>query len=471
MELQGVLQSSPFIGLSATPTSRRYLLSMMATPNSPALFHFSSQSSPFGSRQPKPLWIRTRPLQSSPSASTTKPSLTATSNNLNPKDQDLVFVAGATGRVGSRTVRELLKLGFRVRAGVRDVQRAETLIQSVRQMKLDTEFATEGVQYVEKLDIVECDLEKPEEIGVALGNAWVVICCIGASEKEVFDVTGPYRIDYQASKNLIDAATVAKVGHFIFVSSLGTNKVGFPAAILNLFWGVLIWKRKAEVALISSGLPYTIVRPGGMERPTDSYKETHNVNLSLEDTLFGGQVSNLQVAELIAYMAKNPSVSFYKVVEVIAETTAPLRPFRELLLEIPSRSTVVYSSKELGASRNMDPVFTFSDAPNTPSEKKPVDDDSLIKGPMSLYTAYEDLKPPSSPKPNPPGQQGKATLDSSVMEAPPPSLGENGAPDIVTAIGNGSVQELAYPCSPYHVYDDLKPPTSPSPRAPNSLSA
>jgi hypothetical protein len=38
-----------------------------------------------------------------------------------------------------------------------------------------------------------------------------------------------------------------------------------------------------------------IVRPGGMERPTDAYKETHNITLSQEDTLFGGQVSNLQV--------------------------------------------------------------------------------------------------------------------------------------------------------------------------------
>lgn len=38
-----------------------------------------------------------------------------------------------------------------------------------------------------------------------------------------------------------------------------------------------------------------IVRPGGMERPTDAYKETHNTTLSKEDTLFGGQVSNLQV--------------------------------------------------------------------------------------------------------------------------------------------------------------------------------
>lgn len=58
---------------------------------------------------------------------------------------------------------------------------------------------------VEKLEIVECDLEKQDQIGPALGNASVVLCCIGASEKEIFDITGPYRIDYVATKNLIEA--------------------------------------------------------------------------------------------------------------------------------------------------------------------------------------------------------------------------------------------------------------------------
>lgn len=55
------------------------------------------------------------------------------------------------------------------------------------------------------LEIVECDLEKSDGIASALGNASTVICCIGASEKEVFDITGPFRIDYLATKNLIDA--------------------------------------------------------------------------------------------------------------------------------------------------------------------------------------------------------------------------------------------------------------------------
>ncbi|GER50399.1 NAD(P)-binding Rossmann-fold superfamily protein [Striga asiatica] len=121
------------------------------------------------------------------------------------KDGNLVFVAGATGRVGSRTVRELLKLGFNVRAGVRSVQRAGSLVQSIENMKL--EVVADGTKPMDKFELVECDLEKPEHIRPGIGNSSIVICCIGASEKEIFDITGPYRIDYQATKNLIDADT------------------------------------------------------------------------------------------------------------------------------------------------------------------------------------------------------------------------------------------------------------------------
>lgn len=42
------------------------------------------------------------------------------------------------------------------------------------------------------------------------------------------------------------------------------------------------------------------VRAGGMERPTDAYKKTHNLVVARRDTTFGGQVSRLQVAELVA---------------------------------------------------------------------------------------------------------------------------------------------------------------------------
>lgn len=452
-----------------------------------------------GSRKLQLVHIRAQ--QSSGARRFSSTAVETTSENVNLKDNDVVFVAGATGRVGSRTVRELLKLGFRVRAGVRSAQRAENLLRSVREMKLDTD-TTGGLQPIEKLEIVECDLEKRDRIIPALGRASVVICCIGASEKEIFDVTGPYRIDYLATKNLIDAATIAKVNHFILLTSLGTNKVGFPAAILNLFWGVLIWKRKAEEALIDSGLPYTIVRPGGMERPTDSFKETHNMTLSQEDTLFGGLVSNLQVAELMAFMAQNRDLSYCKVVEVVAETTAPLTPMGELLVKIPSKRDDLYKTETSEAAERPEPSppkstvtqaatisekepteeksveldaptqkpdaepakNSISEVPTVLTEKETVEDSSVAPRPLSPYTVYEDLKPPTSPSPSPPGNSRNEPVETSktvdgVQKVIDGTLMENIPQEI---------QESTFYLSPYPVYDDLKPPTSPTPTAPNS---
>ena len=40
-------------------------------------------------------------------------------------DNSTVFVAGATGRLGARIVRELLSQGFKVRAGVRNMEKAD----------------------------------------------------------------------------------------------------------------------------------------------------------------------------------------------------------------------------------------------------------------------------------------------------------------------------------------------------------
>lgn len=47
-------------------------------------------------------------------------------------------------------------------------------------------------------------------------------------------------------------------------------------------------------ALERSGMSYCIVRPGGMERPKDDYKESHNLVIKPRDSLFGGQVCYLK---------------------------------------------------------------------------------------------------------------------------------------------------------------------------------
>lgn len=73
-----------------------------------------------------------------------------------------------------------------------------------------------------------------------------VISCVGAPETATLDPSAPRRIDGDGSVALVEAAAAAGVKQFVMVTSLGTGKVGFPAAVLNLFWGVLSEKRKAE---------------------------------------------------------------------------------------------------------------------------------------------------------------------------------------------------------------------------------
>lgn len=249
------------------------------------------------------------------------------------QDPMTVFVAGSTGRLGIRIVRELAAAGFKVRAGVRSQERADEFDE-----RLD--LLCESIGDLDRkarsqIKVVYCDLQDEESIKPAIGNASRVICAVGAAESEFTNLAAPKQIDFEATETLIDVAASCDIPQFILVTSLGTGKIGFPAGVLNLFGGILIWKRKAEEALERSGMSYLIVRPGGMERPKDNHKYTHNVRLATRDTLFGGTVSRLQIAELITAAVISPESVTNKCVEVVAETEAPLQEYESLLAGMP----------------------------------------------------------------------------------------------------------------------------------------
>ncbi|MCL4791921.1 MAG: SDR family oxidoreductase, partial [Gammaproteobacteria bacterium] len=87
-----------------------------------------------------------------------------------------------------------------------------------------------------------------------------VISAIGAKGKD-----GPSRpevIDYEGVKNLSAAASAAGVKQFVLVSSRSVTQKDHP--LNRMFGDVLIWKLKGENALRASGVPYTIIRPGGL---------------------------------------------------------------------------------------------------------------------------------------------------------------------------------------------------------------
>lgn len=158
----------------------------------------------------------------------------------------VVVVAGATGRTGRLVLEQLAKDGrFKVRALARDPAKAKREI---------------GAAY----DWVAADVTKPETLLAPLRGATYVVCAIGATERS--GPNGPEFVDYGGVVNLTDAAKKGGVRQFALVSSIGVGgEGGITRWILNVIGGdVLVWKAKGEAYLRDSGVPYSIVRPGGL---------------------------------------------------------------------------------------------------------------------------------------------------------------------------------------------------------------
>ncbi|KAG2690599.1 hypothetical protein I3843_09G190400 [Carya illinoinensis] len=74
----------------------------------------------------------------------------------------------------------------------------------------------------------------------------------------------PEQVDWIGQKNQIDAAKAAGVKHIVLVGSMGGTNPNHPLNRLGN-GNILIWKRKAEQYLADSGIPYTIIRAGGLQ--------------------------------------------------------------------------------------------------------------------------------------------------------------------------------------------------------------
>jgi uncharacterized protein YbjT (DUF2867 family) len=210
-------------------------------------------------------------------------------------------VAGATGETGRRIIQELLSHNIPVKAIVRDSQTAISIIPT-------------GVE------IVVGDVLKPESLNDALSDATVLLCATGA--RPSFDPTGPYKVDFEGTKNLVDAAKAKGIQHFVIVSSLCTSQLFHP---LNLFWLILLWKKQGEEYIQKSGLTYTIVRPGGLKNEDN----TDTVVMQSADTLFEGSIPRQKVAQVCVEALFDPGAR-NKIVEIIAKSDAPAKTYNEL---------------------------------------------------------------------------------------------------------------------------------------------
>ncbi|XP_020571113.1 uncharacterized protein At5g02240-like [Phalaenopsis equestris] len=82
----------------------------------------------------------------------------------------------------------------------------------------------------------------------------------------------PEQVDWIGQKNQIDAATSAGVKHIVLVGSMGGTDLNHPLNSLGN-GNILVWKRKAEQYLADSGVPYTIIRAGGLQDKDGGLRE------------------------------------------------------------------------------------------------------------------------------------------------------------------------------------------------------
>ena len=208
---------------------------------------------------------------------------------------DLVLVAGATGRTGQQLVRELTAAGFTVRALVRDPASARKVLG-------------DGVEYATG------DVRQRPTLDAALQGVRYAISAIGATRKD--PANSPEFVDFQGVQNLANAAAAAKIAQLVIVSSAGVTQKDH---MLNkMFDNVLLWKAKGEAAVRASGVPYTIVRPGGL---TDKPGGQSGVRLEQGDRGTGliprADVARVCVAALQSPEARN------RTFEVFSAQTPP----------------------------------------------------------------------------------------------------------------------------------------------------
>jgi uncharacterized protein YbjT (DUF2867 family) len=176
-------------------------------------------------------------------------------------DLDKILVAGATGGVGQLVVAKLLAKNLNVRALTRNKAKAESMFDG-------------------RVELVEGDIRNPETLTKATDGISYIICCTGTTAfpsmrwdfANLFQpANSPEAVDGTGVKNLVLAAP-KDLKRFVFVSSCGVlRKDQFPFNLLNAF-GVLDAKLTGEKAIVTSNLPYTIIRPGRLiDGPYTSY--------------------------------------------------------------------------------------------------------------------------------------------------------------------------------------------------------
>lgn len=189
-----------------------------------------------------------------------------------------VAVTGAAGRTGSLVFSKLLKTPnvsplalVRTQSSAKVLYKLGAIKDQVRVCDVtDSEALDSALAGVDSLILCTSAVPKINYLSLAKVLIFKILNKVARPEFSFPPNGDPFNVDWLGAKNQIDAAKKSKVKQFVFLSSMGGSD---PTNFLNTIGkkendeksgNILLWKRKAEKYLISSGVPYTIIHPGGL---------------------------------------------------------------------------------------------------------------------------------------------------------------------------------------------------------------
>jgi uncharacterized protein YbjT (DUF2867 family) len=205
-----------------------------------------------------------------------------------------VLVLGANGETGRRVVKNLRGKDIAVRAMVR----AEDRIRNTPELLMS------GVETFIGSVLNMGDLSR------AMQGVRAVISTLGSrihyTDEEVEE------IEALAPTYIVAVALEKRVQQIVMCSSFGTETPDFNPFLSR----ILRQKRRGELAVIGSGLPYTIVRPVGLTNAPAS----NSVLVASKLTSFG-MISREDVAEVLVQALLQPEAC-NKIVEIATQEGA-----------------------------------------------------------------------------------------------------------------------------------------------------
>lgn len=215
-----------------------------------------------------------------------------------------VAVSGASGKTGFRVAEELLSRGLQPRLLLRPNSKLPQNLDRCEQHRLS--------------------LFDDQALDHALEGAHALVIATGA--RPSVDLTAPMQVDAWGVQRQIASCQRLGVNRIVLVSSLCSGRWRHP---LNLFGLILVWKRVGERSLESSGLNWTVIRPGGLsERETDLDKE--GIRWSGPNQQLSRSIPRRLVARCCVDALFTPA-SIGQIIEITSSPDLPLSSMAEAL--------------------------------------------------------------------------------------------------------------------------------------------